>query len=230
MGDTSDNRDGKAQYRVEGKNVKRSKRGRLFRDCGGRGKHVVLNFRPYRSPFEFAGFADAFRDDAARLAKALAETQGYSDLRALSIVFLYRHAAELYLKAIVILDRCIESLSKEEGFTLADIFESHGLSRLLVGLETAFARAEWDWPPVIEIEGEAMSVVDVVEELNEVDARSIAFRYPVDKNLKASLEYNFRFDIEHFAEAMEVLCGTLAGICLELDRRLDILGDAYDYI
>lgn len=63
--------------------------------------NVVLNFR-HATNDEFAVYAEAFHWAGNILAEKMFDQAGYNDLEACPIVFLYRRALELYLKAIAL--------------------------------------------------------------------------------------------------------------------------------
>lgn len=61
---------------------------------------VVLSFMGNPAS-KFSVYGSAFRRGGRLLAQTIASRQGYRDLDACRIAFLYRHALELYMKAIV---------------------------------------------------------------------------------------------------------------------------------
>lgn len=73
------------------------------------GGNVVLNFTgaPKR---ELALIGNEYFDAAKVLIERLAQKAGYSDLEAYPIVFLYRHALELYFKAVLSLGNDLSGL------------------------------------------------------------------------------------------------------------------------
>ena len=64
---------------------------------------------------EFSVYALAFWRGGGLLAQSLASRQGYRDLDACPIVFLYRQALELYMKAIVRRGKSLLSIDGEKS-------------------------------------------------------------------------------------------------------------------
>lgn len=85
---------------------------KLFKAGTGFG-NAVLNFRD-RADDEFDLYAQAFHRSGQLLAEQMLSKSGYNDLDACPIIFLYRHALELYLKAIARIGRTILEMAEHE--------------------------------------------------------------------------------------------------------------------
>lgn len=179
---------------------------------------MVLNFRDSPdSEFSFYGYA--FHEAAQTLANQLLARPGYSDLEALPIVYLYRHAVELYLKAIVILGNQLLAFEGQEipAGQLKSVLGRHRLTPLLPHLKTIFEAtgAEWRFPDTPEL-STFEDLRKVLREVEEIDAESFAFRYPITKDGQGSVPRHFTFDL--------VNCITL------LDKLLDQLDAAWSHL
>lgn len=190
-------------------------------------RNVVLNFR--RSPdSEFGAYADAFHEAARLLAENLLQRPGYSDLEALPIVFLYRHAVELYLKAIVILGGNLLVVNGEEidSGELQRMMGSHRLTPLLPHVSRILAAVGMKWsvdePPEFRSFDD---LTQVLREIEEVDANSFAFRYPINRRGEGSVPNNFTFDIATFAVTMDALVELLSAALTGLDATWDDVCD-----
>lgn len=169
--------------------------------------NVVLNFR--RAPrAEFGPYGEAFWRSASDLAKKLASSKGYRDTDACPIVFLYRHAFELYMKAIVICGRKLVRLSGKD--VNVDGLNEHRLVSLVSAAKTIFEEMGWSW------ERDACQVDRVLQELDRVDPQSFTFRYPTNKKGAGLVPHHFGFNVLHFADqangALRLLDGALTGL------------------
>lgn len=178
----------------------------LFKPARRHG-NVVLNFR--RAPrAEFGPYGEAFWRSASDLAKKLASSQGYRDTDACPIVFLYRHALELYMKAIVISGRKLVRLSGRD--VDVDALGDHPLTPLVPTARAIFAEMRWSW------ERDAGQVEMVLKELDRLDPHSFTFRYPTNKKGKGHVPHHFGFNVLEFADraesALRLLDGALTGI------------------
>src|SRR5262249_33834689 len=154
--------------------------------------NVVLNY--WGNPVnQFARIADSYRG-AATVLREKFEADTRSDFDAYPIVFIYRHALELYLKAILLLGNQLSVTTFNEELHTDDVFKSHSLTEHLRVVKAIFAEAGWeeDYPhmglesPVFE---------EVLKELDELDKGSYTFRYTVKKDGTPNIEEQFTFSI-----------------------------------
>lgn len=119
----------------------RSNTPRLFWPDRPKHGNVVLNFMG-RPESEFNVYASAFWRAGRLLAKSLAGG-GYRDMDACPIVFLYRHALELYMKSIVRRGKSLLSITGEKLIIPPRALERHELSPLLEPLRRVFTHVGW---------------------------------------------------------------------------------------
>lgn len=156
--------------------------------------NVVLNFTPFPKG-ELASYAHAYHEAANRLLERLQQENGYSDLDACPIVFLYRHSVELYLKAIILWGCGLVALQSGEHIDTDALFRTHSLAVLLKPTKRVFKEAGWlnlpKGKPFATFEG----IEDAILILEQIDPQSFAFRYPIDPKGNAHLPKNFLFNV-----------------------------------
>jgi hypothetical protein len=140
----------------------------------------VLN--RFREPEkELSLYAEAFWNSAKRLLEndQLDKRFGFGSFDASVIVYLYRHALELFLKGILIGrggEFLAVPLSPEEVLNA-----NHSLTKLLPNVRLVFAAVGW-----VEAFGSGSvrtfdDFTRIVEELEGADPSSFSFRYPIKK-------------------------------------------------
>jgi hypothetical protein len=135
---------------------------------------------------EFYPYAGAFRNAAGTLVNTLdLDRMARSDFDACPVVFLYRHALELMMKAIITGDG--GNFLPSERRT-GRIYRTHSLSELLA---VVFEIIEAVGPSE-NFDGDdtpnATDLRSLVEELDAVDPGSYSFRYPVKPDGSGSVK------------------------------------------
>ena len=98
---------------------------------------MVLNFTPYaKGDLDVYGLA--YREAADNLVEAFRSRRGYSDADACPIVFLYRQAVELYVKAIVLWGSGLVRLQSGEELNADKLLTTHEFSKLLPAMRRVF--------------------------------------------------------------------------------------------
>lgn len=183
--------------------------------------NVVLNFMG-RPAFEFSVYASAFWRGGRLLAKSLASS-GYRDMDTCPIVFLYRHALELYMKAIVHRGESLLSIAGEKLIIPTRALERHELSPLLEPIRKVFAHMGWISKTNPEGRKLFRNFDALVRNVDRLDAGSYTFRYPVDKKDKGLVSHHFGFNVLEFAQqaegAIRLLDGAVAGLEEEWDQQ-----------
>lgn len=183
---------------------------------------VVFNFMGNPAS-EFSVYGSAFWRGGRRLAQSLASVQGYRDLDACPIVFLYRHALELYMKAIVRRGKSLLSIAGKKLQIPPQALEQHALPPLVGPVRTIFTHV--GWLSRSQPEGRRMfrEFEKMARDVSRLDSGSYTFRYPVNKKNKASVSHHFGFNVLEFAEQVEravrFLDGAAAGLEEEWDQR-----------
>jgi hypothetical protein len=161
----------------------------------------------------------------------LFNSHGQPDFSTFPIAFLFRHALELMLKAILIEH---DERYSEDPQSLLD--RNHKLKGkgsngfdYLMDLRSVVSKAGVfeDGEPVVSITQEQWDCLQaVLDEWEKYDPDGFAFRYSIDKKAKKDLTHpDFTFDIGQFSQVMEEALEILASLKSELDqlRYQDVL-------
>ncbi|HYM77822.1 MAG TPA: hypothetical protein VE377_17740 [Candidatus Dormibacteraeota bacterium] len=179
-------------------------------------QNTVLNW--HNSPEkEFRFYGEAFWNAARKLVEGNdLDSGGLADFSACPIVYLYRHAVELFLKGLVIEEQLLGS--RTDIKTTVD--RGHSLKKQLPGVRRIFETYGWQ-----NDFGEQVSTFDdfeeIVNELEDVDTGSFSFRYPLNRELLGSLNSHFTFSAREFARLMDDVLNTLNGACFCLPEEIE---------
>lgn len=162
------------------------------------------------SLYMFAGaFYDASEKYFESIGEGLKRKGRYAEERIFPALYLFRHAVELYLKAMVLYCLALKQGKLDyQSQPIKELFSEHRPSEL-------FKQLEKTWPTL----GESPLSEQAKEVLNQliiVDNHSQAFRYPFDKNfapfLSSALEANSK-DLWNKLKLLGVeLSGQLEGL------------------
>jgi hypothetical protein len=186
--------------------------------------NTVLNW--HREPEqEFHLYGEAFWNAAKTLLQNDAlDKLPIASFDASVIVYLYRHALELFLKEILI-GRGGELIDPRPS-PEAVLNVGHSLTKLLPDVRRIFVECGWD-----ETFGSNTAVTfddftAIVEEFEKADPSSFSFRYPVKKDLTGALDGHFTFSVRQFALTMDEVLGTLSGACYGLPEIANYRAEA----
>jgi hypothetical protein len=157
----------------------------------------------------FSRYAISYKEAAVALIDRIIEKDSGADLQFYPIAFLYRQYLELRLKQLLI----------SGGHVVYDeskLTHGHDLKRLWVEVRKIL---ESVWPDTHAEEMDALG--ECIDELCQMDAKSMSFRYPVDKEGQPTLAGLDRVDLVNLKNVMERI-GSL------LDASSDALGDILD--
>jgi len=181
--------------------------------------NVVFNFlgQPVR---DLRIFALAYHEAGRKLAAPMVSGAGYRDYDGYPIFFLYRHALELYLKAIVYRGAMLVRLITEDDLVTEKLFARHDLTRLVPAIRIIFAKTGWSFV------GSGLASVEdfvvLVSEIDKIDAHSYAFRYPIKTSGEAHLPHHFVVNVVHFSQHMDRLLGFLDAVASTIEEHWDI--------
>ncbi len=179
--------------------------------------NIVLNFMG-NAQFEFDAYADAYYRAAEYLANNLSESNGYYDTDACPIIFLYRHAVELYLKHIIVMGNKLKNISTEKN-----IFNTHNIRDLLTLAKERLIQCDL-W----ENNNYGDKLLELMDELSSLDPHSFCFRYPTDKNSKPTVTPHFKLNVLTFSERASDTCDMLGGACLGLNETWNTYCESLD--
>ncbi|MGD0009985.1 MAG: hypothetical protein ABSE93_15745 [Terriglobia bacterium] len=196
------------------------KKKRLFVNNGRPHGTVVLNWHG-TSERDFTDFAEAFHIMAKESVAALREKPQFGlygnpteDFRAYPVVFLYRHALELYMKAVLLIGSPMLSIKGQQEVDRQKLLTTHRLDKLMPELERIFDAYGWEWDLGTEHFRTLDDFREVIAEFQDVDTRSYAFRYPLDTKGSAMLGPDFRFNIFEFCDVLDELFPVLEGAAI----------------
>ena len=181
---------------------------------------VVLNW--HTNPIEeFGVYAEAYHKAAVRLVTDYGTTGAVKDIEATPILFLYRHAFELYLKAFIIKGSKILKFSGQKRMSQKEIFKTHKLSRFTSYFEDIIHAAGWTWDMGIEGFKNKSDFENLVQEFEKIDPDSYSFRYPTKTDGKDALPCHFTFNLSEFSHRIDPLLELLDGALSGLDDALN---------
>ncbi len=190
--------------------------------------NIVLNFQ-HAANREFGAYAGAFHAAGRVLFEQMFAKAGYNDLEGCPIIFLYRHALELYLKAIVLHGDAIMQINGETLLTNRSLLQKHNLLPLLPLLKQTFDAVGCTW----ELDIEGLHTFEEVEELlrdfEAVDIGSYTFRYPVDTKGNPSVPHHFMVHLPTFCNRMDALLESLEAAVMGLEVTGDRMLEAAYY-
>lgn len=191
--------------------------------------NIVLNFQ-HASNDEFSLYARAFHQAGQVLAEKMFDKAGYNSLEACPIVFLYRHALELYLKAIALVGIKIMQLKDEEASPKSErLLKTHRLLPLLPLVRRTFDLVGWVWELEIHEVRTFEEVKRLLQEVETVDPGSFTFRYPVDPAGQPSVPHHFMLHVPAFCQRMESLLDALEAAMMGLEVTWDQMLEAAYY-
>jgi len=172
--------------------------------------NVVLNFMRFPKG-ELAAYGRSYHEAAQHLVKHMAASH-YRDPDACPIVFLYRHAVELYLKAVIHWGNSLLLLNGKPTVPHRNIFAEHRLVVLLKSVKPIlkFHNSLENWGDAYF--GSFRDVEEVIKELEEFDPGSHSFRYPITTKGHDALPHHFVFNVIAFGEKFDGLLRILDGM------------------
>ncbi len=204
---------------------KRTQIRQLFKAADGAAGNVVLNWAG--SPkSELALIGEAYHRAARSLVDGFDEKRGYSDLDAYPVVFLYRHALELLIKAVLTIGDGLARFLDKPELRISNLYSDHSLRRHVAQMKRLFEAV--DWADAFEQAGmEKGKFEQVIAEFEKFDPASYTFRYPIKKDGSASLtEKHFCFSPKQFAETLDPILTELSGACIGLEEYKQMLAEA----
>jgi hypothetical protein len=180
--------------------------------------NVVLNFMRFPKG-ELAAYGQSYHEAAQHLVKRMA-TSHYRDPDAYPVVFLYRHAIELYLKAVIHWGNGLLRLNGKRTVPHKNIFTEHRLMVLVKSVRPIlkFQKSLDNWDD--SHFGSFHDVEKMIKELDEFDPRSYSFRYPITTKGQDALRHHFVFNVIAFGEKFDRLLRVLDGMATMVYENL----------
>ncbi len=147
---------------------------------------------------DLCAYAIGYRDAAKMIVDHLDSTPKYPDLLIYPVVFLYRQAIELLLKELI-------TISDRQSGKRVCIKLKHDLPKLWKVARSFIEKYS---------DGNHAELLDntenLINQLDQIDPLSTAFRYPIDTKENESIIGVHRIDIQHLSEKMEGLYNALS--------------------
>lgn len=170
---------------------------------------------------DLTSYAQSYRNAAMNLVAMHEQRKcGNIDEGALPILFLYRHAIELYLKAIVY-KAAVTSINEAElSVALPKLWREHSLLALAKMAKPIISASSGE---ILAVTGDLEeNILDLASRIDDVDAGSYTFRYPVTSRGVAALPPLFMTNIFVLSEKIEAVLDNMAQFCRRLeDKRIE---------
>lgn len=187
--------------------------------------NVVFNF--CSNPIDdLAPFAKGYHEAGKHLAGILAASPRYPDFDGYPILFLYRHALELYMKAIVYRGAQLLQLLDFETLDTSKLFKVHRLSLLLPGVKAVFGGVWKTWETDVAGITSYGNFAELVHGIEELDPESYNFRYPTDTKGQAALNHLTVVNAVGFSRHMDPILDLLDGAVTGLHEEFDSTAEA----
>ena len=174
----------------------------------GFGRDIALNSTGFHHSHLFFDYARAYRKAARQLFEQYWQAEDFRDMDMHPIVFLNRHAVEVYLKTILLLGNGVLQINRKPLRTGAKIFNGHKLKPMLPGVGEILGLIDCSdlWcPPTFNSFADVKRVVEALDQIEQD-----AFRYPLSVNGETELlEEPLCFRDFDFAEKADALLGVL---------------------
>ncbi len=176
--------------------------------------NVLLNWSSH-APSDVVSYAVSYRN-AAHCLIASCERRGIGDIDygACPVMFLYRHAIELYLKAMVYRLARLSVNDHELRLVLPRLWREHSLVKLLSMAQPVLAAMRNKLPLALRVIEE--DELQFLSDLDRIDPGSYSFRYPVASTGGSALPGMFMTNIFVFAQVADRTLDSLNAICRHL--------------
>jgi hypothetical protein len=186
---------------------------------------IIFNFRP--NPIDdLAPFARGYHRAGKCLAEMLEALPHFPDYEAYPILFLYRHALELYMKAIIYRGAQLLHLLDLEPPNTSKLFKDHRPSTFLPGVKAIFEGIGWTWDTEVAGIRSFEEFKKLVEGIEELDPDSYNFRYPTDTKGKSVLNRNTVVNVIDFSRNMDPILDLLDSAVFGLEVEFDATDEA----
>ena len=165
-------------------------------------------------PEEWSHLADSYKEAADRVVSATKDSFSYA-MHGAPIMFMYRHYIELQLKSLLL--DAAELLDEPQ-----DIPPKHYILTLWTRVRKLLLKIS------LESDGDWFTRADqVIADFDALDPTSFAFRYPIDKEGKASTEANLHIDPRVARQMIGELDILLSGASSQIIEYMGYKQDQY---
>ena len=161
----------------------------------------------------FGEFGKGYFLAASQMAERLITQSNFSDYEAYPVVFLYRHAFELYLKNILYKALPLAAFRKIEDMN-SQLHNTHKLvplaNKVIIVIRQLF-------PDDSNLNQVAMRIKRTAEEFSIIDPDSYSYRYPIDTDGNPSTPKNQTVNLRAFANMMSIILTAMESINFGFD-------------
>lgn len=207
----------------------------LFKESDIRVPGSVDLWNGWDAAVEFGMYAENFQATARALVHELMADEMFmrsasarASFRAYPAFYNYRHALELALKGIIVAGA---DLLEYDGTPMNEkaVYQNHSFGMLRTDLERIFELIGWEWDLGIASFKTVEDFRALLSELDEFDAKSTLWRYPVTVKGTASMDIQRCVNLIEFANTMEALLDVLADVPSivkdEVDQYMSYIAD-----
>jgi hypothetical protein len=191
------------------------------------GNNFVISFSS-DSKRDFGVFAKGYAQAASTLAEFLLEKPRFSDYEAYPVVFLYRHAFELYLKAFYYKAGLLSYFKNVEEIELEKKQRNNHALVLFAEVFKKLCRI------LFPSDQELLKLSDKVHkfafEFEQIDKDSYSYRYPINRQGTASTRQNQTVNLLAFYQSMQELMTELEVVDFGFDIETDQAQDIFEVI
>jgi hypothetical protein len=168
-------------------------------------------------------YARSFHKAAKALAGFQLDASPLADFDVFPVVFMYRHAVELHLKALVLGEGGNFLATRPDALSVHKTHAVSWLAQFVVQIMTAL---KWESEFTCEGIENLADFKAVIEELNAVDPGSYIFRLPVRAEGQDSVPGQVKLTIREFARRMDALLELLDSTADALAAEWDLRSEA----
>lgn len=176
--------------------------------------------------YDFGSYARGYHNAAKLVANNFLSQAGFRDYDGYPIVFLYRHAFELYLKNVIYWG------ARLSGFKDDDQFDSklynHHLLKDLAKLSTEILLRLFKDDKELELVIQKINLIAI--EFSDLDKDSFSYRYPIDRKGKYSTQRHQVVNITSLTNCMEDLLTSIEVINFGLDIETSEIEEVIDIL
>ena len=196
----------------------------FFAPTSARGSFVVhFTSNPVT---DFGIWGRGYTEAAKRLRESLLSGPRGGDNDTYPVVFLYRHALELYLKGIMVAANHVVGLKSQLEFVEA-LRSDHRLLPLFQAASRLLLRSFPDDPGISDF---LAKLKKVVTDLNGVDPGSFSFRYPVNTEFERPAGGSITMGLIELGQGMDEVLEAFDTIETALQVEGDDLEEALAYL
>ena len=164
--------------------------------------------------FSFLTISDGYWESAKMLLERMEkESNNFAIVDSLiyPLFFNYRHSIETYLKLLFF------TYGEQTEQAKRDFLElGHDLQNLWANLRSYLNKGKKHVGSSINLD----AVEHYIKSINGFDPNSMVMRYPIEKDLKANKDHEYRFDFINFGERMNELCSSLRQLDYDLSNQM----------